>query len=192
MGKRLHVAGLALTSAGCRTATTLRSVPAATASVRHFILASHAKIYIYCTRIWKMNNIQVDHHSQEPDDFEAWINERPKWLQSAARLLIDSKRMPNDDEVVELARLCFKEASGEKEGFSKIIPGALAQAAQRPELRINNISDVSGVNAIKAGASLAFGNTNLAVIYGANGTGKTSFSRIRNYLGGSELGSPTT
>lgn len=132
-----------------------------------------------------MNNIQVDHHSQEPDDFEAWINERPKWLQSAARLLIDSKRMPNDDEVVELARLCFKEASGEKEGFSKIIPGALAQAAQRPELRINNISDVSGVNAIKAGASLAFGNTNLAVIYGANGTGKTSFSRILKQACGS-------
>jgi len=62
-----------------------------------------------------MNNIQEDHHSQEPDSFETWINERPKWLQSAARLLIDSKRTPNDAEITELARLCFKEASGAKE-----------------------------------------------------------------------------
>ncbi|WP_198515308.1 ATP-binding protein [Marinomonas sp. ef1] len=132
-----------------------------------------------------MNNIQEDHYSQEPDSFETWINERPKWLQSAARLLIDSKRMPNDAEITELARLCFKEALGAKEGFSKIVPGALAQAAQRPELRINKISGVSGVNAIKADASLAFGNTNLAVIYGANGSGKTSFSRILKQVCGS-------
>lgn len=132
-----------------------------------------------------MNNIQEDHHSQEPDSFETWINERPKWLQSAARLLIDSKKKPNDAEIAELARLCFKEASGAKDGFSKIVPGALAQAAQRPELRINKISGVSGVNAIKAGASLAFGNTKFAVIYGANGSGKTSFSRILKQACGS-------
>jgi energy-coupling factor transporter ATP-binding protein EcfA2 len=132
-----------------------------------------------------MNNIQEDHHLQEPDSFETWINERPKWLQSAARLLIDSKRIPNDAEIKELARLCFKEASGTKEGYSKIVPGALAKAAQRPELRINKISGVSGVNAIKDGASIAFGNTNLAVVYGANGSGKTSFSRILKQACGS-------
>jgi energy-coupling factor transporter ATP-binding protein EcfA2 len=132
-----------------------------------------------------MDNILEDSHSQEPDSFETWINERPKWLQSAARLLIDSKRMPNDAEITELARLCFKEASGTKEGYSEIVPGALAQAAQRPELRINKITGISGVNAIKADASLAFGNTNLAVVYGANGSGKTSFSRILKQACGS-------
>lgn len=51
-----------------------------------------------------MNSIQEDHQSQEPDGFEAWINERPKWLQSAARLLIDSKRKPNDDEIADLGK----------------------------------------------------------------------------------------
>lgn len=132
-----------------------------------------------------MNNIQEDKHSQEPDSFEAWINERPKWLQSAACFLIDSKRVPNDAEITELARLCFKEASGQKEGYSVIVPGALAQAAQLQELRISKISGVSGVSAIKADASLAFGNTNLAVVYGANGSGKTSFARILKQVCGS-------
>lgn len=26
------------------------------------------------------------------DDFETWLNSRPKWLQTAARMIIDSKR----------------------------------------------------------------------------------------------------
>ena len=86
-----------------------------------------------------MDNIQENSHSQEPDSFETWVNERPKWLQSAARFLIDFKRIPNDIEIEEFAKLCIKEASGEKEGYSKIVPGALVQAAQRPELRINKI-----------------------------------------------------
>jgi len=113
-----------------------------------------------------------------PDGFEAWINERPRWLQSAAAMLIDIKRIPNHDEIVQLSDLCIKEVSGEKNGFSKIIPGALAQASIRPSLHISKIADVSGINAIRKGASLAFGSTNLAVIYGANGTGKTGFSRL--------------
>lgn len=132
-----------------------------------------------------MNNMQEHRYSQEPDSFETWINERPKWLQSAACLLIDSKRMPSDDEITELANLCIKEASGVKEGYSKIASGALAQAAQRPELRINNILGVSGVNALKNGAYLSFGNTNLAVVYGANGSGKTGFSRLLKQACGS-------
>lgn len=128
-----------------------------------------------------MNSSQEDSKtllSLSPDSFEAWINERPKWLQSAAAMLIDVKRIPNYDEVVHLSSLCIEEALGEKNGFSKIIPGALAQAATRPSLHLNKISDVSGINAIRTGASLSFGSSNLAVIYGANGTGKTGFSRL--------------
>lgn len=113
-----------------------------------------------------------------PDSFENWLGERPKWLQSAARFLIDNKRMPTDVEISELAELCIKEASGEQRGFTQIIPGALANASQRAPLRINKITSVIGVNAIRDGASLSFGNTHLAVVYGANGTGKTGFSRL--------------
>lgn len=116
--------------------------------------------------------------NQTPDSFEIWVGERPRWLQSAARLLIDNKRMPNDTEISDLAELCIKEASGEQSGFTQIIPGALASASQRAPLRINKIASVVGVNAIRDGASLSFGNTNLAVVYGANGTGKTGFSRL--------------
>lgn len=135
-----------------------------------------------------MNTIQENIESyqlQVPDAFELWINERPKWLQSAAHTLISNKRIPNDAEISDLANLCIREASGENNGFSTIVPGALAHAALRPPLRINKVCDVSGVNAIQTGASLTFGNTNLAVVYGANGTGKTGFSRLLKQACGS-------
>jgi len=120
------------------------------------------------------------------DDFETWLNGRPKWLQTAARMLIDLKRHLNQDEVKELARLCKVEAKGEADtGFLTVTPGTLSEVANRPLLRIEEILDVHGLNAIKAGANLPFGKSNLSVIYGQNGTGKSGFARLLKQICGS-------
>lgn len=120
------------------------------------------------------------------DDFEKWLSTRPKWLQTAARMLIDSRRQLNQDEVKELTKLCKLEANGETDtGFLAITPGTLSQAANKPLLRIEEILDVHGLNAIKAGASLPFGKSNLSVIYGQNGTGKSGFARLLKQICGS-------
>ncbi|WP_448123718.1 hypothetical protein [Pseudomonas veronii] len=42
-----------------------------------------------------------------------------------------------------------------------------------------------GLNAIKAGANLPFGKSNLSVIYGQNGTGKSGFARLLKEICGS-------
>ncbi|MEZ1319775.1 hypothetical protein QIW46_00300 [Pseudomonas fluorescens] len=126
---------------------------------------------------------------QEPavmDDFESWLNGRPKWLQTAARMMIDAKRLLSEGEIKELSRLCQLEAKGQPDpGFLSIIPGTLSQAATRPPVRIDEILDVHGLNAIKAGANLPFGSSNLAVIYGQNGTGKSGFARLLKQVCGS-------
>ena len=120
------------------------------------------------------------------DDFETWLNGRPKWLQTAARMLIDSKRQLNASEIKTLSRLCQLEAKGDADhGFLTITPGTLSQAPNRPPLRIDEILDVHGLNAIKAGANLPFGKSNLAVIYGQNGTGKSGFARLLKQVCGS-------
>lgn len=120
------------------------------------------------------------------DDFETWLNGRPKWLQTAARMLIDSKRQLNQEEIKSLARLCKLEAKDEADpGFLTVTPGTLSQAANRPLLRIDEILDVHGLNAIKPGANLPFGKSNLAVIYGQNGTGKSGFARLLKQICGS-------
>ncbi|WP_055128002.1 AAA family ATPase [Pseudomonas mediterranea] len=126
---------------------------------------------------------------QEPvalDDFESWLNGRPKWLQTAARMMIDAKRQLSEGEIKELSRLCQLEAKGQPDpGFLSIVPGTLSQAATRPPVRIDEILDVHGLNAIKAGANLPFGSSNLAVIYGQNGTGKSGFARLLKQICGS-------
>lgn len=120
------------------------------------------------------------------DDFETWLTTRPKWLQTAARMLIDSKRQLTHAEIQSLARLCKLEAKEEADpGFLTVTPGTLSQAANRPLLRIDEILDVHGLNAIKPGANLPFGKSNLSVIYGQNGTGKSGFSRLLKQICGS-------
>ncbi len=77
------------------------------------------------------------------DDFETWLNARPKWLQTAARMIIDSKRQLNPDEIRALARLCKLEANDEADpGFLTVTPGTLSLVANRPLLRIEEILDV--------------------------------------------------
>ena len=120
------------------------------------------------------------------DDFEIWLSGRPKWLQTAARMLIDSKRQLNQVEIQSLARLCKLEAKDEAApGFLTVTLGTLSQAANRPLLRIDEILDVHGLNAIKPGANLPFGKSNLSVIYGQNGTGKSGFARLLKQICGS-------
>lgn len=120
------------------------------------------------------------------DPFELWLADRPKWLQTAASELIDTRRMPNEAEIAVLASLCTKEANGENNlPFTAILPGALAAAPGRPRLHIHELTEVSGVNAIKQGAKLDFSGANITVIYGPNGSGKTGYSRLLKHACGS-------
>ncbi|MGH8417879.1 MAG: AAA family ATPase [Pseudomonas sp.] len=120
------------------------------------------------------------------NEFEAWLGERSRWLQTAAKNLIDTKRPPTDDEIAELARLCMIESSkADDPGFGIVAPGSLALAANRPPIRIDGISEVYGLNAIKAGAELPFGAGNITVFYGQNGSGKSGYARLLKQACGS-------
>lgn len=122
----------------------------------------------------------------EPDDFEKWLGERPKWLQTAAHQLIQSKAQPTAPELAALSALCLAEATGGgNHVFSVVVPGSMVLAAARPALRIKGLSEVRGVNRVKDKASLSFGDTNLTCVYGANGSGKTGYSRVLKQACGS-------
>lgn len=122
----------------------------------------------------------------KPDDFETWLGDRHKWLQTAAHRLIENKAPPTEAEFAELSTLCLGEASGTgTHAFAAVIPGSMIQAAVRPVLHIRGLSEVRGVNKIKDRASLSFGKSNLTVVYGANGSGKTGFSRVLKQACGS-------
>jgi energy-coupling factor transporter ATP-binding protein EcfA2 len=120
------------------------------------------------------------------NDFETWLNGRNGWLQTAARQLIDNKRLPHEGELEELVRLCKLEAIKQGDpGFLKVAPGAFSAGAVRRVVRVEEVSQVFGVNAIKPGATLPFGAGNLTVVYGQNGSGKSGFARLLKQLCGS-------
>lgn len=118
------------------------------------------------------------------DDFEAWLAERHKWLQTAAVRLL-SVGIPSDDEISALADLCIAEATKDpKAKFESIPLGAFSQATQGKSVRIEKLNKVCGVNAIKDDASLDFGSSNISVIYGTNGAGKSGFARLLKHACG--------
>lgn len=120
------------------------------------------------------------------DEFEVWLGERNRWLQTAAKNLIETKRPPTDSEILELARLCMIESKkGDDLGFGVVTPGSLALAASRPAIRIDSITEVHGLNAVKAGAALSFGSGNITVFYGQNGSGKSGYARLLKQACGS-------
>lgn len=120
------------------------------------------------------------------NDFEKWLNDRNNWLQTAAKQLIDNKRFPNKDELAELVRLCKLEAAKQSDpGFLKVVPGAFSAGTVQRVVRVEEVTKVFGVNAIRPGASLPFGAGHLTVIYGQNGSGKSGFARLLKQLCGS-------
>ncbi len=56
--------------------------------------------------------LTVNNASGKPDDFEVWLGERSRWLQTAAHQLIENKAYPTELELAELGKLCIGEASG--------------------------------------------------------------------------------
>lgn len=120
------------------------------------------------------------------NDFEKWLNGRNAWLQTAAKQLIDNKRLPNEGELADLVRLCKLEAAKQSDlGFLKVAPGAFSAGTLQRVVRVEEVTQVFGVNAIKLGASLPFSAGNLTVIYGQNGSGKSGFARLLKQLCGS-------
>ncbi len=124
----------------------------------------------------------------KPDDFESWLGERPKWVQTAARLMLDNKSVPSDAELEQLSAQCIAEAGGPAAApFLTVIPGSVVQAGVRPTVSIRAMNNVRGVNRIKDQANLSFGTGSLVAVYGANGAGKTGYSRALKQACGCRL-----
>lgn len=120
------------------------------------------------------------------DPFEAWLAERPRWLQTAAARMIENRRLPDEDEMAALVSLCKDEVAGTKDApFVGFPVGGLTTAPGNPPVHIRQLFEVSGVNALKEGTAIDFGTANIAVVYGQNGSGKTGFARLLKHACGS-------
>ena len=112
-----------------------------------------------------------------------WLTQRPKWLQVAAKRLLASSNL-NDAAISELAVLCQQEANNEFPDIDCSIPSGAFDIHDSEEIRLCSISEVAGVNKLAPRKPLDLGNSNIAVVYGQNGSGKSGYVRLLKHICG--------
>jgi len=58
------------------------------------------------------------------NELEAWFQERPKWMQDAARRLVQNGTF-NDEDIADFFAICNAEAAVQKVDFNGLPAGAL-------------------------------------------------------------------
>jgi len=112
-----------------------------------------------------------------------WFQGRPKWLQEAARLLLANGRLSEDD-IANLMSKCMLEAASKNMAAAAPFPvDALITESVTP-LRLCSIENLNGINALAPRKPLDLGPDNLVVIYGGNGSGKSSYVRLLKHVCG--------
>jgi len=117
---------------------------------------------------------------------DEWLRERPSWLQEAASRLC--KRKIIDQDIEELASLCLTgvDPDAMKESTNFSLSGMDGKMTGRTtSLRLLEVGNVQGINALNPRKPLAFSENNLVVIYGQNGSGKSGYVRILKSASGS-------
>jgi energy-coupling factor transporter ATP-binding protein EcfA2 len=109
-----------------------------------------------------------------------WLGERPLWLQEAAKRIFDGQSFTPDD----LAGFCVHEAMGSFVSLGFALPGGLFGTGAANALRLISIQDIQGINALSPKKALSFGNNNLAIVYGLNGSGKSGYVRVLKHACG--------
>lgn len=109
--------------------------------------------------------------------------QRPKWLQVAAKHLLESGDL-NDDAISDLSVLCQKEANSEFPDIDYSIPAMAFDTHDSEEIRLCSINEVTGVNKLAPQKPLDFRKSNIAVVYGRNGSGKSGYVRLLKHVCG--------
>ncbi len=129
-----------------------------------------------------------DQGNAGPIAVEAWLNTRPSWLRAAALGLISNRRMPSEPEIDVLATHCLQESAKRLEKPESLLAeGMIAGTPGRAGLRLERVFDIRGVNALGAKATLDLTDADLAIIYGANGSGKSGYARLMKHLCGARV-----
>ena len=110
-----------------------------------------------------------------------WFQERPFWIQEAARRLLTKENLAAAD-LPEMVALCRQQAAEPKTTPkpAALPEGAFAQKTAGVTLRLNAISEIKGIDALNPRSPLTFNDEPLTIVYGGTGVGKSGYIRILN------------
>lgn len=119
---------------------------------------------------------------------QAWLEERPRWLQTAFALRVTKGELSERDYDL-LTELCIREASGTAKAgeFKAVTEGILDSPVDVDPLRLLRIESLRGINALNPASPLDFAGPSLSIVYGPTGTGKTGYTRLLRHACGSRF-----
>lgn len=110
------------------------------------------------------------------DEVRRWLHSQQQWLQEAAERVVQ-KGILDENDIHDLCEL-LKTVDGRKATSHREFNDLGGSVTADSTLRLISIGEVQGIENLAPRSPLEFGNGNLAVIYGNNGSGKSSYTRI--------------
>ena len=110
------------------------------------------------------------------DDIRQWLHKQSDWLQDASERLLKQGSLNPADINDLVARV--KTADGQKVTGHRIFDSLAEVSTAGFDLRLKSISALTGIEGLAPRRPLTFGQNNLTVVYGHNGSGKSSFARL--------------
>ena len=125
------------------------------------------------------------------EELKRWFQDRPVWLQKAAKHIIEVGKL-KDKDYIELYKNCLDEVKEQFEKSDTDIPinQLLSQRVSDSTIKLKSIRNIKGVNKLSPKKPLKFGDKNLSVIYGLNGSGKSGYVRILKQICGVKTNLP--
>ncbi len=110
------------------------------------------------------------------DDICQWLHKQPDWLQDAAERLLKKGSLSPTDVKDLVARL--RTAEGKNVTNHRTFDGLVGASTSGSHLRLISIGELTGIEGLAPRHPLTFGQNNLTVVYGHNGSGKSSYARL--------------
>ena len=119
------------------------------------------------------------------EELKEWFQKRPVWLQEASKHVIRNGKL-QDKDYQEFYGYCLNEIKEQFEKSDVDIPinQLLSQMGSDDTIKLKSIGNIKGINALSPRSPLNFGNKNLSIIYGFNGSGKSGYVRILKQICG--------
>lgn len=119
------------------------------------------------------------------DNISKWFKGRPIWLQAAANKLFNAPKLL-DKDIEELLQLCKNEAFGNQQTKNLNIDLSILDKPKSRSIHLDSIGGIVGINALAPKKPLKFGDSNLSIIYGLTGSGKSGYIRILKHACGAK------
>ncbi|WP_151808645.1 AAA family ATPase [Acinetobacter soli] len=116
------------------------------------------------------------------EDITIWLHMQKNWIQEATVRLLKNRELSNED--IEDLLTLIKTEEGQQVSTYRDFPELNTSVGIGNVLSFNSIGNIVGIENLSPKKPLIFNHNNLVVVYGHNGSGKSSYSKIIKNISG--------